>query len=102
MSEALSEFDDLTGVDIAYVITYFVGVIDGLSNEKYNTHIGSFTKFVYDMIGFVHKVSSDKPAWRPSTEHPQMNEEVIALIGEYNQIYFAHIVDKDRCIDYDG
>ena len=49
-----------------------------------------------------YKVSSDKPAWRPSTEHPLVDEEVIALIGEYNQISFAHIVDKNKAIDYDG
>lgn len=102
MSNALNEFDGLTSVDIACAITYFIGVIDSLNNEKYNTHSGSFAKFVYDMIGFVHKVSSDKTTWGPSTEHPQMDEEVIALVGEYNQIYFAHIVNKDIAIDYDG
>lgn len=52
--------------------------------------------------GEEYKVSSDKPAWRLSTEHPQVDEEVIVLIGEYNQIGFAHIVDKDICVDFDG
>ena len=52
--------------------------------------------------GEAYKVSSDKPTWRPSTEHPLVDEEVIALIGEYNQICFAHIVDKNIAIDYDG
>ena len=52
--------------------------------------------------GEEYKVSSDKPAWRPSTEHPHVDEEVIVLIGEYNQIGFAHIVDKDICVDFDG
>ena len=47
-------------------------------------------------------VSSDKPTWIPSTEHPAIDEEVIALVGEYKMIYFAHIVDKNIAIDYDG
>ena len=46
--------------------------------------------------------SSVNNAWRPSTEHPLVDEEVIALVGEYNAIYFAHIVDKRFCVDYDG
>ena len=54
------------------------------------------------MIGFVHKVSSDKPAWRPSIEHPTIDEEVIALVGENKMISFAHIVDKNKAIDYNG
>lgn len=45
---------------------------------------------------------SDKPAWRPSTEHPTIDEEVIALVGENKMISFAHIVDKNKAIDYDG
>ena len=58
----------------------------------------------YDDIAFLDGVkwADEHPYWRPSTEHPQMDEEVIALVGEYNQIYFAHIVDKRWCIDYDG
>ena len=52
--------------------------------------------------GEEYKVSSDKQEWRPSTEHPAIDEEVIALVGEYNMIYFAHIVDKNIAIDYDG
>lgn len=51
--------------------------------------------------GEEYKVSSDKPAWRPSTEHPLIDEEVIALVGKYNKISFAHIVDKNKAIDYD-
>ena len=58
----------------------------------------------YDDIAFLDGVkwADEHPYWRPSTEHPQMDEEVIALVGEYNQIYFAHIVDKRWCVDYDG
>lgn len=58
----------------------------------------------YDDIAFLDGVkwADEHPYWRPSTEHPQMDEEVIALVGEYNQIYFAHIVDKRFCVDYDG
>ena len=52
--------------------------------------------------GEEYKVSSDKPAWRPSTEHPQVDEEVIALVGDNKMISFAHIVDKNICVDYDG
>ena len=53
-------------------------------------------------VGNVLKWADEHAYWRPSTEHPQMDEEVIALVGEYNQIYFAHIVDKRFCVDYDG
>lgn len=58
----------------------------------------------YDDIAFIDGVkwADEHPYWRPSTEHPQMDEEVIVLVGEYNQIYFAHIVDKRFCVDYDG
>lgn len=58
----------------------------------------------YDDVAFLDGVkwADEHPYWRPSTEHPQMDEEVIALVGEYNQIYFAHIVDKRFCVDYDG
>ena len=52
--------------------------------------------------GEAYKVSSDNNAWRPSTEHPAIDEEVIALVGENKMISFAHIVDKDKAIDYDG
>ena len=53
-------------------------------------------------VGNVLKWADEHPYWRPSTEHPQMDEEVIALVVEYNAIYFAHIVNKDIAIDYDG
>ena len=58
----------------------------------------------YDDVAFIDGVkwADEHPYWRPSTEHPQMDEEVIVLVGEYNQIYFAHIVDKRFCVDYDG
>lgn len=52
--------------------------------------------------GDVYKVSSDKQEWRPSTEHPAIDDEVIALVGENKMISFAHIVDKNKAIDYDG
>lgn len=58
----------------------------------------------YDDIAFLDGVkwADEHPYWRPSTEHPQMDDEVIALVGEYNAIYFAHIVNKNIAIDYDG
>ena len=52
--------------------------------------------------GEEYKVSSDKQEWIPATEQPTTDEEVIALVGEYNMICFAHIVDKNKAIDYDG
>ena len=102
ITNALLECDDFTYEDMACAIAYLVGVVDRLSEKSNITKIGEFIKYVYSMIGSVYKVSSDKQEWRPSTEHPQMDEEVIALVGEYNQIYFAHIVDKNIAIDYDG
>ena len=102
ITNALLECDDFTFGDMACAIAYLVGVIDSLSEKENNTKIGTYAKYVYSMIGYVYKVSSDKPAWRPSTEHPAIDEEVIALVGENKMISFAHIVDKDRCIDYDG
>ena len=102
ITNALLECDDYTCEDMARAIAYLVGVVDRLSEKANNTKSGTFAKYVHDMIGDVYKVSSDKPAWRPSTEHPAIDEEVIALVGENKMISFAHIVDKDRCFDYDG
>ena len=102
ISKALLECDDFTYEDMACAIVYLVGILNNLSEKVNNTSSISFAKYGYEMIGFVHKVSSDKQEWRPSTEHPQVDAEVIALVGEENMISFAHIVDKDRCVDYDG
>ena len=102
ITNALLEFDDYTYEDMAVAIAYLVGVVDRLSEKANNTKSGTFAKYVHDMIGDVYKVSSDKQEWRPSTEHPAIDEEVIALVGENKMISFAHIVDKDRCFDYDG
>lgn len=102
ISKALLECDDFTYEDMACAISYLVGILNNLSEKVNNTSSISFAKYVYEMIGFVHKVSSDNHAWRPSTEHPFVDEEVIALVGKYNKISFAHIVDKERCVDYDG
>ena len=102
ITNALLECDDFTYEDMACAITYLASVMDRIIEKEDNTKSGAFSKMVYDMIGEVCNASSDKPAWRPSTEHPLIDEEVIALVGEYNMISFAHIVDKDRCVDYDG
>jgi hypothetical protein len=43
--------------------------------------------------------------WHPASEHPAIDEEVIVLLGNYDdfpQIAVAHIVDKERCIDFNG
>ena len=102
ITNALLECDDFTYEDMARAIAYLVGVVDRLSEQANKTKSGTFVEYVFDMIGSVYKVSSDNNAWIPSTEHPQVDEEVIALVGEENMISFAHIVDKDRCVDYDG
>lgn len=102
ITNVLLECDDFTYEDMACSIAYLVGVVDRLSEKANITQSGSFAKYVYDMIGDVYKVSSDKQEWRPSTEHPAIDEEVLALVGEYNKISFAHIVDKNKAIDYDG
>lgn len=102
ITNTLLECDDFTYEDMACSIAYLVGVLDSLSEKANNTKSGTYAKYVHDMIGYVHKVSSDKQEWRPSTEHPPVDEEVIALVGEYNMIFFAHIVDKNIAIDYDG
>lgn len=102
ITNALLECDDFTYEDMACALAYLVGEVDRLSEKANNTQSGSFAKYVHDMIGYVHKVSSDKQEWRPSTEHPMIDEEVIALVGKYNKISFAHIVDKSKAIDYDG
>ena len=102
ITNALLACDDFTYEDMACSIAYLVGVVDRLSEKANKTKSGTFAKYVFDMIGSVYKVSSDKQEWRPSTEHPLIDEEVIVLIGEYNKISFAHIVDKNKAIDYDG
>ena len=102
ITNALLECDDYTYEDMACAIAYLVGVVDRLSEKANNTKGGTFAEYVHDMIGDVYKVSSDKQEWRPSTEHPAIDEEVIALVGENKMISFAHIVDKNKAIDYDG
>ena len=102
ITNALLVGDDFTYEDMACSIAYLVGVIDSLGEKANNTKSGTFAKYVYEMIGSVYKVSSDKQEWRPSTEHPAIDEEVISLVGENKMISFAHIVDKNKAIDYDG
>ena len=102
ITNALLECDDFTYEDMACAIAYLVGVVDRLSEKSNITQSGTFAKYVYEMICSVYKVSSAKNAWRPSTEHPAIDEEVIALVGENKMISFAHIVDKNKAIDYDG
>ena len=103
ITNALLECDDFTYAEMACAIAYLVGVVDRLSEKAKNTKSGTFIKYVNDMIGEVYKVSLDNNAWRPAKEHPLLvDEEVIALVGENKMISFAHIVDKDRCVDYDG
>ena len=102
ITNALLECDDFTYEDMACSIAYLVGVLDRLSEKANKTKSGAFAEYVFDMIGSVYKIYSDKQEWRQPTEHPAIDEEVIALVGEYNMISFAHIVDKDRCVDYDG
>ena len=102
ITNALFECDDFTYEDMACAIAYLVGVVDRLSEKSNITKSGTFAKYVNDMIGYVYKVSSDKQEWRPSTEHPAIDEEVIALVGENKMISFAHIVDKNEAKDYDG
>ena len=101
ITNTLIECDDFTYEDMACAIAYLVGVVDRLSEKSNITQSGTFAEYVFDMIGSVYKVS-DKPAWRPSTEHPAIDEEVIALVGENKMISFAHIVDNNICVDYDG
>ena len=96
------ECDDFTYEDMARAIAYLVGVVDRLSEKSKTTESGTFAKYVYEMICSVYKVSLDKQEWRPSTEHPPVDEEVITLVGENKMISFAHIVDKNKAIDYDG
>lgn len=102
ITNTLIDCDDFTYEDMACAIAYLVGVVDRLSEKSNITQSGTFAKYVNDMIGYVYKVSLDKPEWRPSTEHPPVDEEVIALVGENKMISFAHIVDKNKAIDYDG
>ena len=102
ITNALLECDDFTYEDMARAIAYLVGVIDSLSEKANKTKSGAFAEYVFDMIGSVYKVSSDKQEWIPSTQHPAIDEEVIAFVGENKMISFAHIVDKERCVDYDG
>lgn len=47
--------------------------------------------------------ADNHPYWRPATEHPTADVEVIALVGKYLKVVFAHIVkDKEKVVDYDG
>ena len=47
--------------------------------------------------------ADEHPYWRPATEHPATDIEVIALVGKYLKVVFAHIVkDREKVVDYDG
>lgn len=49
------------------------------------------------------KWADEHPYWRPATEHPVADLEVIALVGKHLEVVFAHIVkDRERVVDYDG
>ena len=102
ISNSLFEIGDISCGDMACAITYLASAIDRIIEKEDNTKSGAFSKMVCDMVGEVCNASSDKQEWRPSTEHPAIDEEVIALVGENKMISFAHIVDKERCFDYDG
>lgn len=102
ISDTLIDCDDLTYEDRACAIAYLAIVTDRLSEMQNNTKSGTFIKYVIDGICELYNVSLDNPAWRPSIEHPLVDEEVIALVGENKMISFAHIVDKNKAIDYDG
>lgn len=93
---------DFTYEDLVCAITYLIGVIGRLSEKETSVKCNSFIKSVYDKIGAVYELNGDKPKWIPSTKHPAIDEEVIALVGENKMISFAHIVDKNKAIDYDG
>ena len=95
ITNTLIDCDDFTYEDMARVV-------DRLSEKANKTKSGTFAKYGYERSCSMYKVSSDKQEWIPSTEHPQVNEEVIALVGENKMISFAHIVDKNKAIDYDG
>lgn len=46
---------------------------------------------------------NNHPYWRLATEHPAADVEVIALVGKYLKVVFAHIVkDREKVVDYDG
>ena len=66
-------------------------------NEKYTEH---------DIKQAFEKGANqadEHPYWRPATEHPIADVEVIALVGKYLKVVFAHIVkDRERVVDYDG
>ena len=71
--------------------------------------IAEAKKYYYDDINchnaFLHGVewADEHPYWRPATEHPDADVEIIALVGKYLKVVFAHIVkDREKVIDYDG
>ena len=102
ISNSLFEIGDISCGDMACAITYLASVMDRIIEEEDTTKSGTFIKYVFDIIGGMSNASSDKTTWIPSTEHPAIDEEVIALVGENKMISFAHIVDKNEAIDYDG
>lgn len=58
-----------------------------------------------DFIERGYELAEKDLGWHPSTEHPLVDEEVIVLLGRYEdfpQIAFGHIVDQSIAIDYNG
>ena len=100
-------FTELKEGDDARIIRWIIDDIRyNMNNEPLNN--SEYKKKAEKAIDWLEKHcevynSSVNNAWRPSTEHPLLvDEEVIALVGENKMISFAHIVDKNRCVDYDG
>jgi hypothetical protein len=53
----------------------------------------------------VYEQAEKDLGWHLSTEHPPIDEEVIVLLGRYEdfpQIAFGHIVDQNIAIDFNG
>ena len=54
---------------------------------------------------FLHGVkwSDENQYWRDAKEcKPSVDKEVIAIVGDSLMISFAHIVNKEIAVDYDG
>lgn len=84
--------------EIENMATYYAELVD----KEYDIS-PSMKRIVKNAYWAGANWADEHPYWRPATEHPIADVEVIALVGKYLKVVFAHIVkDRERVVDYDG
>lgn len=75
--------------------------IDGV--KQYN-HVPTWD-LMQTAVCYGYHLAESELGWHPSIEHPPVDEEVIVLLGRYDdfpKIAIGHIVDQSIAIDFNG